>query len=576
MRSLVRALSIAIALTSAGRAFGVEPVKVEADLRVVGKVSCSLVSDASAKERAYRCESRLREPVLLVKSRTGWSAIGRLIESRKLELLPVLEVAKAGRDGEVLFVADRAVVSAEKDRSEAGREAELDLLLEKLEELKPSRKRNGSDLIASFRSEAEREQTELAARAKERQQLEVELQDGQKTVCRKAKGETCAYFDCDPVLVDGKKYDALFNGNALAAIGGWVPQLTLSRTGVEGPELGPARVVSKVYAVQKDGSKRFVMQTPQAMLAGANVFLVKTKLPAGFEQLEDTYAQLVNPEIIGARSRASNGCQSPRVTALLEQESQGMDRLKDLVVRSDMIQIVDFADGKWVSEILPASRTPESACRLREGVFLTNRAEARTDEYVRAFAAASEGAITPEEAKSLFEEMAAQKDIAFGYKRDGCYARAHLMADRMARKGIASEKVWLFGDLMPPESPYIRWGWHVAPAVRVKNADGSTERLIIDPSLASRPVTIEEWVNLAGPMNKGTLVTSGFPPPTNYLPYDHPVVSVSPSAFYMYTDVPSADPKEIEKRMQQAVETNREYLELISSGGTGPAWGGRL
>ncbi len=113
------------------------------------------------------------------------------------------------------------------------------------------------------------------------------------------------------------------------------------------------------------------------------------------------------------------------------------------------------------------------------------------------------GPLTPEEAQRLFDEMAAQPDIAFRYPQDGCYARAHLMAQRMQAQGVTPGKVWTFsGD--PHSDPLwvstsnapggkVEWGYHVAPTVPVQGADGVVRNMVVDPSLFDHPVTIEEW-----------------------------------------------------------------------------------
>ena len=39
----------------------------------------------------------------------------------------------------------------------------------------------------------------------------------------------------------------------------------------------------------------------------------------------------------------------------------------------------------------------------------------------------------------------------------------------------------------------MTWHYHVAPAVRVRGADGSVHDMVLDPSLFDRPATVEEW-----------------------------------------------------------------------------------
>ena len=105
--------------------------------------------------------------------------------------------------------------------------------------------------------------------------------------------------------------------------------------------------------------------------------------------------------------------------------------------------------------------------------------------------------LTPKQAEDIFREMAEQKNIPFCYPEDGCYARAHEMTRLMEKKGIISGKIFLEGDLKveTKNTPkgYVEWWFHVVPLVAVKKGD-KIVLSVIDPSIASSPLTIEEWV----------------------------------------------------------------------------------
>ncbi|MGB8510859.1 MAG: DUF4157 domain-containing protein, partial [Pyrinomonadaceae bacterium] len=146
--------------------------------------------------------------------------------------------------------------------------------------------------------------------------------------------------------------------------------------------------------------------------------------------------------------------------------------------------------------------------------------------------------VTDAEALRLFSEMAslgfwttndAQSPIPFHYPPDGCYARAHMMVQRMTELGYASEKVFAISTmpgglnvhsgyaadvLQPPgvlvndplcagvargtqPDPLVTWWYHVAPVIRVRNAAGAVTEMVIDPSVAGGPLTIAQWTGLA-------------------------------------------------------------------------------
>jgi hypothetical protein len=106
--------------------------------------------------------------------------------------------------------------------------------------------------------------------------------------------------------------------------------------------------------------------------------------------------------------------------------------------------------------------------------------------------------VTPEEAAALFTWLAQQKDIAFDYPWDGCYARAHLMARRLRARGYEPGKVWAFANhdnlhvSIDPKHA-VEWKYHVAPTLRVRIPNGTIQVMVLDPSMFSWPVHISEW-----------------------------------------------------------------------------------
>jgi len=104
-------------------------------------------------------------------------------------------------------------------------------------------------------------------------------------------------------------------------------------------------------------------------------------------------------------------------------------------------------------------------------------------------------------AKAVFEQMAKQPDIAFRFPVDGCYARAHLMCQRMIKMGLKPYKVWSFANGEPlwaktdnHPAKHVTWGYHVAPVLRVKMDNGKQQRwYVIDPSLSKEPWIIQRW-----------------------------------------------------------------------------------
>lgn len=132
------------------------------------------------------------------------------------------------------------------------------------------------------------------------------------------------------------------------------------------------------------------------------------------------------------------------------------------------------------------------------------------------------GVATKDQGDKLFKDLAARKDIPFDYPVDCCYTRAHVMAKDAEKTGLKVEKLWYFdkdwgtskvGASLHPKtatgSPVafpdrtgvereVQWVYHVAPLIKVQQADGSIEKRVFDPSISDHPLSTAEWKALQG------------------------------------------------------------------------------
>jgi len=121
------------------------------------------------------------------------------------------------------------------------------------------------------------------------------------------------------------------------------------------------------------------------------------------------------------------------------------------------------------------------------------------------------GCVSGSTAQQVFDAMAATSCnpsnapapcIPFRYPTDGCFARAHEMARLMINMGYRPKKVWIKGALQTPTKNdpdcYVWWGWHVAPTLCVRKGFFWTERMVIDPSLFTTPVSKATWKSVQG------------------------------------------------------------------------------
>jgi hypothetical protein len=104
------------------------------------------------------------------------------------------------------------------------------------------------------------------------------------------------------------------------------------------------------------------------------------------------------------------------------------------------------------------------------------------------------------EAQKLFKDMQSHTEIPFNFPQGGCVERAHEMSRLMLLKGITPMKAFVeAGDGAELVVPHptkagrkISWNSHVAPAVLVEK-DGKLVPYIIDPSIQSQAVPVEQW-----------------------------------------------------------------------------------
>lgn len=118
----------------------------------------------------------------------------------------------------------------------------------------------------------------------------------------------------------------------------------------------------------------------------------------------------------------------------------------------------------------------------------------------KGFQASAKKSVTLEKALMIFDEQADRTDIAFGYLRDGCYARTHLMCRAFQEMGLSPKKAWVYETTTElhaelPDGRYMHCNWHVAPVLSVQMPDGKVEDLVFDPGLFDGPVTFLQWQN---------------------------------------------------------------------------------
>jgi len=122
------------------------------------------------------------------------------------------------------------------------------------------------------------------------------------------------------------------------------------------------------------------------------------------------------------------------------------------------------------------------------------------------FASTTRQTLTMDQATSMFNSVVASTCdpnnvsndcVSFMYPDDGCWGRASWMSWQFAKQGIHVDKAWNYGHLKAntANNPqcFVQWGYHVAPAVDVTQADGTVQKMVIDPSMFNQPVLATAW-----------------------------------------------------------------------------------
>lgn len=229
------------------------------------------------------------------------------------------------------------------------------------------------------------------------------------------------------------------------------------------------------------------------------------------------------------------------------------DRLASAEVTQYVYDMVDILGSTY----LASHSLPPGGC-YHEGVYYDHSAFRRSREFLTRERPKT---TSLEDSRKLFQAAQGMDDIAWGYRQDGCYARAHLMARRFEEMGYHVDKIWIKGDLKVDfkDGQNIEWNFHVAPVVHVPNADGSTTPYVIDPSIMEEPVPMQQWMQRMTGDQRHAPRISAFPFPENASVYGRASYVITNSDPYLPDDVDSMDE---ESKMFEAQSIMSEYLEL--------------
>lgn len=399
---------------------------------------------------------------------------------------------------------------------------------------------------------------------------QVELSDGKKLSCSRGEkrllanvendwqkniNETiqCGAFDCGKVAVDGKEYQASM---LYETTPGNFSSATIHITDKDGS--GPRPVIRKVSSPNS-----------QIPLVDNSIYIDR---PEKFKPMPYPAQDPIPPTISDnpenrhfsiykdtnfSSSLAYNENVCDKNNVAIKNISKARDKAYTDLANMELAQFITvLSNGNLIGLYVDPNEAAKYGC-VYGGLYLNNKAAENLDLIKKNIYPDQhvDKTISFNRATELFNKARAMDDIAWDYKQDGCYARAHLMARRFEAEGVRVDKVWIKGDLYVPEAN-IGWNFHVAPIVYVEDEKGLIKKMVIDPSLFDKPVTVEEWdQKMNKKTKKGSSITA-FPFPQNAALVERSALAFSSSDPYLPGD--DINMNEADK-MEMADETMKRY-----------------
>lgn len=253
-----------------------------------------------------------------------------------------------------------------------------------------------------------------------------------------------------------------------------------------------------------------------------------------------------------------------KIMELAKEQKKIAKEMQKHLAEAEIIEYLKIIDGTIQSFYVDRKKAQSLGCLYQDKIVDSSVME-QFDHLKKISTLKSTGKfLKPNEVQELFKKAKNMKDIPFGYKYDGCYARAHIMSKRFEAMGIPTQKAWIKGGLFMPGTD-IEWNYHVAPTVEVKEKNGKIVNYVIDPSVTDKAVPLDEWVAAIGKKGTGPIMKTTYPFPSNVLDFQRTSVAISPSGVYGPVDIQSMSE---EDKMNLSTSRLKELSEVLASQGT--------
>lgn len=285
-------------------------------------------------------------------------------------------------------------------------------------------------------------------------------------------------------------------------------------------------------------------------------------IPSKYEESKSSFSYLTSLIDNQSLVASKDFCSSDNVKELFTLQSKIGKEMKDHLAEAELIEYLKMVDGGISSYYVDKQKGQSLGC-LYQGK-IVDSSVLKNFDHLKDISVPKPVTkyLSEDEVQKLFIQAKNMKDIPFGYKYDGCYARAHIMSRRFEKMGIAAQKVWIKGMLSVPGTD-IEWNYHVAPVVEVKKKNGKIEKYVIDPSLTDKAVTVDEWVATMDRGNKGPVMKTTYPFPLNGGAFDRTVVAISSAEPFAPADMAASETQ----KMETATMVLKEFSEVLANRG---------
>jgi hypothetical protein len=178
---------------------------------------------------------------------------------------------------------------------------------------------------------------------------------------------------------------------------------------------------------------------------------------------------------------------------------------------------------------------------------------------------------TVSQLNNMFKKVSDDKSVPWEYLVDGCYARAHVTAEKLLNEGMNCAKLYVItGDPTPDDEGYPfpgwrlraenkftegQWWYHVAALIFAKDdRTGEVDGYVIDRAVnRERPLKADEWIKAVWP--------GDFP-----IKFDTTYADIYDPPDQAYYPEPQDFSKErFDRFLPEARDTNRQYTQSLKA-----------